>query len=62
MYGLIANWISMKIIARMKAPASVATGEKDRLVAKLKKYETTLTKPMKTMSVMRIVVSIVPLS
>jgi hypothetical protein len=37
-------------------------GENERFVAKLKKYETTLTNPTKTMSVIRIVVSIVPFS
>ena len=52
----------MKINAKMNAPAKVAMGENESSVAKLKKYETTLTKPTKTMSVMRIVVSIVPLS
>jgi hypothetical protein len=52
----------MKIRARMKAPARVAIGEKESSVAKLKKYETTLTNPTKTINVIRIVASIVPLS
>lgn len=62
MYGLIANWISMKMIAIAKAPARVAKGENERSVEIAKKYETTLRKPTKTNSVIRIVVSIVPFS
>lgn len=52
----------MKINAKTKAPVSVAAGENERSVARLKKYDTTLMKAMKIMSVVRIVVSIVPLS
>jgi hypothetical protein len=62
MYGLMANWISIKIKAKTNAPTKVAIGENESSVARLKKYETTLTNPTKTISVIRIVVSIVPLS
>lgn len=54
--------MSMKISARTNAPVSVANGENARLEARVKKYETTETKPTKMMRVSRIVVSMVLLS
>lgn len=54
--------MSMKINARAKAPAKVASGEKARSLAIAKKYETTLRNATNTTSVIKIVVSIVPFS
>jgi hypothetical protein len=62
MYGLIANWISMKIPASTSAPNSIPTGEMSTPAAALMKSETTAMKATKMKSVMITVEYMVPLS